>query len=121
MPATRSWSAILSVLERHARACGIEPVIRAIGRIGDADWSDDRVNVLDCAQPDSAALDFGTTAAASGRASLAFADAAIKAALAGEVDAVVAAPQNETSIAHAGIQVRRLSIVRRARDRHRRG
>ena len=35
--------------------------------------------------------------------SLAFADTAIKAALAGEVDAVVAAPQNETSIALAGI------------------
>ena len=93
----------LGVIERHARACGLEPAIRAIGRVGDADWSNDCVNVLDCAQPDLAALDFGTTAAASGRASLAFADIAIKAALAGEVDAVVAAPQNETSIARAGI------------------
>ena len=60
--------------------------------------------MLDCAQQDLATLDFGTTAAASGRASLAFAGAAIKAALAGEVDAVVAAPQNETSIARAGIK-----------------
>ena len=93
----------LGVIERHARACGLEPAIRAIRRVGDADWSNDCVNVLDCAQPDLAALDFGTTAAASGRASLAFADMAIKAALAGEVDAVVAAPQNETSIARAGI------------------
>ena len=93
----------LGVIERHARACGLEPAIRAIGRVGDANWSNDCVNVLDCAQPDLAALDFGTTAAASGRASLAFADIAIKAALAGEVDAVVAAPQNETSIARAGI------------------
>src|SRR6476469_803193 len=94
----------LGVIERHARACGLEPAIRAIGRVGDADWSNDCVNVLDCAQPDLAALDFGTTAAASGHASLAFADIAIKAALAGEVDAVVAAPQNETSIARAGIK-----------------
>ena len=94
----------LGVVERHARACGLKPSIRAIGRIGDADWSDDRLNVLDCAQQDLATLDFGTTAAASGRASLAFAGAAIKAALAGEVDAVVAAPQNETSIARAGIK-----------------
>ena len=93
----------IGVIERHARACGLEPAIRAIGRVEDADWSNDCVNVLDCAQPDLAALDFGTTAAASGRASLAFADIAIKAALAGEVDAVVAAPQNETSIARAGI------------------
>jgi 4-hydroxy-L-threonine phosphate dehydrogenase PdxA len=37
------------------------------------------------------------------RASLAFAAKAIEAALAGEVDAVVAAPQNETAIARAGI------------------
>jgi 4-hydroxy-L-threonine phosphate dehydrogenase PdxA len=93
----------IGVIERHARACGLEPAIRAIGRVGDADWSNDCVNVLDCAQPDLATLDFGTTAPASGRASLAFAGMAIKAALAGEVDAVVAAPQNETSIARAGI------------------
>jgi 4-hydroxy-L-threonine phosphate dehydrogenase PdxA len=58
--------------------------------------------VLDCARPDLAAIDFGAMSASSGRASLAFARTAIKAALAGEVDGVVAAPQNETSIALAG-------------------
>jgi 4-hydroxythreonine-4-phosphate dehydrogenase len=78
------------VLERHARACGIK-------------LDEGAVNVLECPQPDAAALDFGTNSAASGRASLAFASRAIRAALAGEVDAVVAAPQNETSIALAGI------------------
>jgi 4-hydroxythreonine-4-phosphate dehydrogenase len=91
------------VLERHARACGLKPPIRAIERVADADWSDHRLNVLACAQPDAARLDFAATGAASGHASLAFARAAIAAALAGEVDAVVAAPQNETSIALAGI------------------
>jgi 4-hydroxythreonine-4-phosphate dehydrogenase len=94
----------IGVVERHARACGLKPVLRVIERVADAHWSDDRLNVLDCRQPDLAALDFGATAAACGRASLAFADTAIKAALAGEVDAVVAAPQNETSIARAGIR-----------------
>jgi 4-hydroxy-L-threonine phosphate dehydrogenase PdxA len=78
------------VLERHAGACGIK-------------FDKNAVNVLDCPQPDAAALDFGKSSAASGHASLAFASRAIKAALAGEVDAVVAAPQNETSIALAGI------------------
>ncbi len=92
-----------SVLERHAKACGIEVDIRTIDRVGDADWSDRRLNVLACAQPDLAALDFGACSAVSGDAALAFAGLAIKAALAGEVDAVVAAPQNETSIALAGI------------------
>jgi 4-hydroxy-L-threonine phosphate dehydrogenase PdxA len=75
-----------------------------VTRLADADWTDQRVNLLDCPQPQAAALAFGTTSAASGRASLAFAAAAIKAAVAGEVDAVVAAPQNETSIALAGIK-----------------
>jgi len=91
------------LLARHAKACGIVADLRAIDRVGDARWSDSRLNVLACPQPEAAALDFGVTHAASGRASLAFVSRAIKAALAGEVDAVVAAPQNETAIALAGI------------------
>jgi 4-hydroxythreonine-4-phosphate dehydrogenase len=91
------------VIERHAKACGINAGLRVIARIADADWSDCSLNVLHCAQPAAASLAFGTSSAASGRAALAFAAAAIKAALAGDVDAVVAAPQNETSIALADI------------------
>ena len=93
----------IGVLERHAAGCRIAADLRVVARAADADWSDRRLNVLNCAQPDLAELDFGTTSAAAGRASLAFARTAIKAALADEVDAVVAAPQNETSIALAGI------------------
>ncbi len=59
--------------------------------------------MLACPQPQAAGLDFGTISAAGGRAALAFTGAAIKAALSGEVDAVVAAPQNATAIARAGI------------------
>jgi len=76
-----------ALLERHAKACGLS-----------AD-----VAVLPCPQPETATLDFGVTSPVAGRASIAFCAAAVKAALAGEVDAVVAAPQNETSIAKAGI------------------
>jgi 4-hydroxy-L-threonine phosphate dehydrogenase PdxA len=92
-----------SVLARHARACGIAAELRVIGQVADADWSQGQLNVLACAQPDLDTLEFGTTSAAAGRASLAFAQRAIAAALAGDVDAVVAAPHNETSIACAGI------------------
>jgi 4-hydroxythreonine-4-phosphate dehydrogenase len=92
-----------AVIERHAEACGIKADLRVVSKAADADWTDDRLNMLDCLQPDLAALDFGVSEAAAGRASLAFAGTAIKAALAGELDAVVAAPQNETSIARAGI------------------
>lgn len=92
------------VVEWHARACGIALDLRVVDRIGDADWSGDRLNVLDCPQPEAATLQFGATSAAGGRASIAFVGRTIKAALTGEVDAVVAAPQNETSVALAGIE-----------------
>ncbi len=79
-----------ALLERHAKACGIK-----------VDFSE--VNVLACPQPETALLGFGAVSPVSGRASIAFCAAAVKAAMAGDVDAVVAAPQHETSIAQAGI------------------
>jgi 4-hydroxythreonine-4-phosphate dehydrogenase len=79
-----------ALLERHAKACGIKD-----------DFS--KVGMLACPQPETSSLGFGVVSAAAGRASIAFCAAAVKAAMAGEVDAVVAAPQNETSIAQAGI------------------
>lgn len=91
------------VIARHAEACGLFLDLHVVARVGDADWSGGRLNLLACAEPEAATLAFGAASAASGRASLAFARAAIRAALAGEVAAVVAAPQNETSIARAGI------------------
>jgi 4-hydroxythreonine-4-phosphate dehydrogenase len=92
------------LLERHAEACGITAEFHVVDQIAGADWSGGKLNVLACPQPAAAALPFSVTDAASGRASLAFASRAIKAALAGEVDAVVAAPQNETAIGLAGIK-----------------
>src|SRR5215212_5628171 len=80
-----------ALLERHAKACGIDADLANIG-------------ILACPQPETASLGFGLVSPVSGRASIAFCAAAVKAAMAGEVDAVVAAPQHETSIAQAGIQ-----------------
>jgi 4-hydroxythreonine-4-phosphate dehydrogenase len=77
-----------ALLERHAKACGLT-----------AD-----VDVLPCLQPETVPLGFGVTSPIAGRASIAFCAAAVKAAMNREVDAVVAAPQNETSIAQAGIK-----------------
>lgn len=77
-----------ALLERHAKSCGIDT---------------SRINVLACPQPETASLGFGVVSPVSGRASIAFCAAAVKAAMAGDVDAVVAAPQHETSIAQAGI------------------
>jgi len=91
------------VIKRHAAACSVAAELQVVARVADIDPSGARVNVLACPQPEAARVGFGVTSAACGRASLAFARAAIKAAMAGEADAVVAAPQNETSIARAGI------------------
>src|SRR3954464_5428865 len=77
-----------ALLERHANACGIDA---------------SQVNVLACPQPETASLGFGVVSPVSGRASIAFCATAVEAAMAGDVDAVVAAPQHETSIAQAGI------------------
>src|SRR5690349_5636789 len=77
-----------ALLERHAKACGLGVA---------------KVDVLPCPQPDTASLGFGVVSPVSGRASIAFCAAAVQAAMKGNVDAVVAAPQHETSIAKAGI------------------
>ena len=71
--------------------------------VAEAIWGDGAVNVLAAAPGDNVALRFGVIDPAFGRASLAAARRAIEAALAREVDAVVAAPQTEKSIALAGI------------------
>jgi 4-hydroxythreonine-4-phosphate dehydrogenase len=92
-----------AVIARHAAACGISAAINTVAHVADADWSGRRVNLLACPQPDAATLDFGVISPVSGRASIAFCAAAIRAAFSGEVDAVAAAPQHETSIAQAGI------------------
>jgi len=92
-----------AVVELHARTARLSPQLRVLAQVGDADWSGGAVNLLDAGKGANAPVKFGTVDAAYGRASLSCARRAIQAALAGEVDAVVAAPQTERSIAAAGI------------------
>jgi 4-hydroxythreonine-4-phosphate dehydrogenase len=92
-----------AVIARHAEACGLAADVRAIGKVAEANWAGGRLNLLTCAAPEAASLAFGANSPASGQASLCFVSTAVDAALAGEVDAAVAAPQNETAIALAGI------------------
>jgi len=91
------------LLEKHAKACGLPSTFRVIDEIED-DMDTGEVVVLDPHFAGAANIGLGEASANSGRASLAFARAAIKAAMAGTVDAVVAAPQNQTAIASAGIE-----------------
>jgi 4-hydroxy-L-threonine phosphate dehydrogenase PdxA len=77
------------VLELHARACGLS--LR-------------NVNILERDQFRNEKLQLGKIAAAHGRAALDSAETAIRGALAGEFDAVVAAPHTESAIHAAGVE-----------------
>lgn len=92
------------VVARQAKSCGIGTDIRVVDDVAAAARAHRGVMLLACRSPEASEIAFGANSAASGRASLAAASTAIKAALAGKVDAVVAAPQNQTSIALAGIE-----------------
>ena len=92
------------VLDAHARACGLAPAIRTVLRAADASWNDDEVTLLERRQFAPGELHIGAIAAPHGEAALDSAKAAIDAALAGAVDAVVAAPQTESAIKLAGIE-----------------
>jgi 4-hydroxythreonine-4-phosphate dehydrogenase len=92
-----------AAVELHARAAGLSPRLNVIAKPSAADWSDGAVNLLDARDGANAPIIFGMVDAAYGRASLASARRAIAAALAGDADAVVAAPQTERSIHAAGI------------------
>ena len=91
-------------LELHAAACGLKPRIQSVSRAADAIWSDGVVTLIERKQFKPGELHIGTIAAPHGEAALDSAKTAIDAALAGEVDAVVAAPHTEISIKLAGIE-----------------
>jgi 4-hydroxythreonine-4-phosphate dehydrogenase len=90
-------------LQKHAAAAGIAAPFHVVADVGEARWSDGVIELLAVPFGDGGTLAFGVTDPAYGRATLASAARAIAAARAGDVDAVVAAPHNQTSIAAAGI------------------
>jgi 4-hydroxythreonine-4-phosphate dehydrogenase len=91
------------VIEQHRKAAGLAPMLHVVADVKDAKWSSGTLNILSAPMPEGTIFAFGQNGAAYGRASLASCSRAIHAALAGDVEAVVAAPQNQTSIAAAGI------------------
>lgn len=89
------------VVETHAGLCGLEPRILAFRTSAELAWERDAVTLLAvAAEPPR----LGEIRAAHGLAAVEAARAAIAAALAGDVDAVVAAPQTERAIKEAGIE-----------------
>jgi 1,2-dihydroxy-3,5-cyclohexadiene-1,4-dicarboxylate dehydrogenase len=91
-------------LDIHAAASGLSPGIRSYKSAAEVDWSPDGVALLDLDLFGNGVPAFGKIDAANGRAAVESARAALRAALEGRVDAVVAAPQTEFSIKEAGIE-----------------
>ena len=105
------------VLKQHAASANITAPLHVVATPADADWNGGAINVLPAPMPERVEIKFGTNDAAYGRATLASCSRAIRAALDGDVDAVVAAPQNQASIAAANIAFDGLSDIRRPRNR----
>lgn len=78
-------------LRIHAAACGLAGEV-------------DSVRLVECAPLAQGELRIGQIAAAHGRAAIQSAEAAIRAALAGQIAAVVAAPHTEAAIHAAGVE-----------------
>jgi len=91
-------------LRAHAEACGLDAEIESVVRAAGSTWESGVVNLIERRQFEPGELHIGAIAAPHGEAALDSAKAAIDAALAGEVDAVVAAPQTESAIKLAGIE-----------------
>ena len=90
-------------LEIHAEASKLAPRIRAYQAMADVEWSADGVALLDLDLFGNEPLALGQINPANGRAAIESARAAVRAALDGWVDAIVAAPQTELAIKQAGI------------------
>ena len=89
------------VLDAHGRACGFVPDIATV--TSETLGRTDRVEMLDIDVLHGGDLRLGEIAALHGQAAVDAAGAAIDLAMAGKVDAVVAAPQTELAIHKAGI------------------
>jgi 4-hydroxythreonine-4-phosphate dehydrogenase len=90
-------------LEIHAEASKLAPRICAYQAMADVEWTSDGIALLDLDLFGNEPLALGQINAANGRAAIESASAAVRAALDGWVDAVVAAPQTELAIKQAGI------------------
>lgn len=92
-------------LALHAERCGLAPRVRELARSGDfASTPDDEVVLLHRDLLGTAPIALGTVDARYGLAGIESGRAAVAAALAGDVDAVIAAPQHELAIKAAGIE-----------------
>lgn len=92
------------LIERCNRDFGIGLPLRVVDAPEELRLSGEEVEALHVSALDLDAFRFGVVAASNGRALIAYAETAIRLALSGLVDCVVAAPQNQSSVNAAGIR-----------------
>lgn len=90
-------------LDAHAKAIGLSPRFLTFERATEAAWQDGAISLLERRNYRPGEFALGQVDAVHGRAALDAARTAIEAAMSGAVEAVVAAPQTEKSIALAGV------------------
>ena len=92
------------VLLDHADSCGIDIQLDGYMTVADINWSSTDVKFIKLDLFGKSKCSIGEINGTNGRASIECGVAAIKAAIDGEVQAIVAAPQTEASIHLAGIE-----------------
>jgi 4-hydroxythreonine-4-phosphate dehydrogenase len=93
-----------SALEAHAKLCGLAPVLRSFEAASAVTWDGEGIRLLELDQFSREPLEIGAIRPQHGRAAVGAARVSVEAALAGHVDAVIAAPQTEAAIRQAGIE-----------------
>ncbi|MEO7405242.1 MAG: 4-hydroxythreonine-4-phosphate dehydrogenase PdxA, partial [Burkholderiales bacterium] len=90
-------------IDAHAQACGLAPTLDCFADLAAVRWRADAVALVTLEHFNAEAFEIAHHKAANGHAACDAARTAIEGAIAGQVDAVVAAPQTERSIKLAGI------------------
>jgi 4-hydroxythreonine-4-phosphate dehydrogenase len=90
-----------------ARAAGLAHValpVRPVGRVADAIFADDLIEVLDLANADPAAFALGRVSAVCGRAAYECIERGVRLAQGGDLAGIVTAPVNKEALAAAGLR-----------------
>lgn len=93
-----------AALALHAQRCGLPLPVDVFNSAAEAQWRTGRIPMVGRSHFHDDTLELGAIKAVHGLAALDAAGTAIRAALEGHVDAVVAAPQTELAIKQAGVE-----------------
>lgn len=91
------------VVEKAIKMAGLSLKVHGVSGPREAQWTPGRIEVVDLANADPACFEPGQVQALCGKAAWEYIEAATKAALAGEVDALDTAPINKESIQAAKV------------------